>query len=149
MKNIHRSIRVLHGFVGIGALAGGLAGMLNPLEPMGIPAETLQHAPFSTFLIPGIILFTVIGMGNMGGLIMSVLRPRFSGYSSCIAGGALAIWIVVQCVMFRDVVMIHIIYLIIGIVQGLLGSAVLVIYRQFPASLVMRILGIIRSEKNR
>lgn len=142
MKRMHRTAAVIHGFVGAGAIAGGLAGMLNPLQPMGIDADALRLGPFSTFLIPGIILFTFIGLGNICGLLMTLLRPRLSGYAGCLAGGALVIWIIVQCVMLQDVVLLHVIYLVIGMVQGVLGCILLVHYRQFPAVLVMRILGI-------
>lgn len=60
MRTVYRMLFVLHGFVGIGALAGGLATIINPNEPLGVTVDALKNSPFNNFLIPGIILFTVI-----------------------------------------------------------------------------------------
>ena len=62
MKTVRRLLLVLQGFVGIGALAGGLAAITNPNAPMGVTTEALKNSAFSNFLIPGIILFTIIGI---------------------------------------------------------------------------------------
>ena len=64
MKKIYRLLFALHAFVGVGAVFGGLAAITNPKSPLGIPIEILKNSPFNDFLIPGIILFTLIGLGN-------------------------------------------------------------------------------------
>ena len=36
MKKVYKILFVLHLFVGIGAMAGGLAAITNPYEPLGV-----------------------------------------------------------------------------------------------------------------
>lgn len=125
MKKIYYSLFVLHVFVGLGALFGGLTGMINPQNPLGIPVEVLRYSPFSNFLIPAIILFVVIGLGNLFSAYMFRYKLSYQGYISGIAGCALVIWIVVQCIMMRDVVFLHVLYFIIGLIQVALSILIL------------------------
>lgn len=57
MKRVYRLLFILHLFVGIGAVSGGLAAITNPTEPLGASVELLKNSPFKDYLIPGIILF--------------------------------------------------------------------------------------------
>ena len=115
----------LHTFVGIGAIAGGLAAIINPLEPLGVPLESLKHAPFDSYLIPGIILFTVIGLGNLTSAWTIYNKSKLQGYISNIFSWALVIWIIVQCIMLNMVHFLHILFLIIGLVEVALSTKVL------------------------
>lgn len=125
MKKIYYSLFVLHVFVGLGALFGGLAGMINPQNPLGIPVEVLRYSPFSNFLIPAVILFVVIGLGNLFSAYMFRYKLGYQGYISGIAGCALVIWIAVQCIMMWDVAFLHILYFIIGLIQVALSILIL------------------------
>jgi hypothetical protein len=50
-------------FLGLGALGGGGVLVVSPSgKLMGMPLSLLQHSPFTTFLIPGLILFLVLGV---------------------------------------------------------------------------------------
>ena len=135
MKRICRTLVIIHLFVGIGALAGGLAAIINPISPMGIPADSLRNSPFSDFLIPGVILFGFIGMGNIFGAFAFRFKLRLQGYISAALGGGLAIWIIVQCIMLWAVVPLHVIYFIIGLMQGGLALALLSDQNTFPFDL--------------
>lgn len=119
------SLIVLHVFVGLGALFGGLTGIINPQDPLGIPVETLKYSPFSNFLIPAIILFVVIGLGNIISAYMFRFRSKYQGYISGSVGCALVIWIVVQCIMMQAVVFLHVFYFIIGLIQATLALLIL------------------------
>ena len=47
----------------LGALFGGLGMMISPDgSGMGLPADLLEETPFTTFLIPGILLFSLLGI---------------------------------------------------------------------------------------
>lgn len=53
----------LHLFLGIGALWGGTMLVLAPDgSKLGMELTWLNHAPFTSFLIPGIILFVFMGV---------------------------------------------------------------------------------------
>lgn len=134
MKIVYRLLLTLHLFVGIGAVVGGLAAIIDPQEPLGITVEALTNSPFNNYLIPGIILFTVIGLGNIISALMFRFKSRFQGYISSIFSWALVIWIVVQCIMLNTVVFLHVLYFIIGIIESVLSMAILFEQRLFPTN---------------
>lgn len=139
MKIIYRILFVLHLFVGIGALMGGLAAITNPQEPLGASVEYLKNSPFTNYLIPGIILFTVIGIGNIVSAFTFRFKSKFQGYISSVFSWALVIWIVVQCIMLNDVVALHVIFFIIGLIEALLSMFILFEYKLFPTNIIIDI----------
>ncbi|MEI7898596.1 MAG: hypothetical protein WCJ26_16285 [bacterium] len=60
-KNI---LLVLLSFLGISAIGGGGALIISPSGKLlgGLPLSILEKSPFNDFLIPGIILFVVLGL---------------------------------------------------------------------------------------
>ncbi|MGF7059127.1 hypothetical protein [Brassicibacter mesophilus] len=138
MKIIFRLLFILHSFVGIGAMAGGLAAITNPQEPLGVPVEILKYSPFNDFLIPGIILFAMIGIGNIFSALMIYLKSRYQGYISSVFSWALVIWIVVQCIMLNSVVFLHILYFVIGLIEAVLSIIILFKQRLFPTDIILK-----------
>ena len=137
MRTVYRLLFALHAFVGIGAVVGGLAAIINPQAPLGMPVEQLINSPFNNYLIPGIILFTIIGLGNILSAFMFHFKLRFQGYLSSVFSWALVIFIIVQCIMLNTVHFLHIIFLIIGLVEAGLSMIILVEQRLFPANLIL------------
>lgn len=138
---------LLHIIVGVGAVAGGMGAILDPIAPAGANASLLKTGPFETFLIPGIILFTLFGLGNLAAAIWLMTHWRqpekgtlVQGYVTGILGGAMVIWIVVQCVMLQMVVELHIIMFVVGIVQGFLAFKLLWDRDAFPVNVIRRVL---------
>ncbi|MGV8981763.1 hypothetical protein [Clostridium sp.] len=139
MKKVYRMLFALHLFVGIGALAGGLAAITNPKAPLGVPVEVLKNSPFSNFLIPGILLFTIIGLGNIFSALMFRFKLKFQGYISSVFSWALVIWIIVQCIMMNDIVFLHVLFFIIGLIEAGLSMIILFEKRLFPANIIYNI----------
>jgi hypothetical protein len=110
IKVLHRVLFGLHLLVGIGAMAGGFAAISNPQSPLGAPVDMLKYSPFSDFLIPGILLFGIIGIGNVVSTVFVQRNPWYLPYVSSVFGGALVIWIVVQCIMLRSVAFLHVLF---------------------------------------
>ncbi|NLV91049.1 MAG: hypothetical protein GX030_01470 [Firmicutes bacterium] len=137
MKLVLHTLFFFHLYVGIGALFGGAAAMINPYDPLGVSAESLVNSPFSSFLIPGIILFGLLGVGNIAGALALRRRSKYTGYVSATLGGALVIWIIVQCLMLDTVVFLHVLYGIIGLIQAILATRLLVAQRMFPFNLLV------------
>ncbi len=51
------------GFLGLGAISGGLVLIISPMgEMLGLPITEFKNMPFQNFMIPGIILFILLGM---------------------------------------------------------------------------------------
>ena len=141
MKMIHRALILLHLFVGIGAMAGGLAAITNPNSPMGMPVDALKNSPFSNFPIPGLFLFGFIGLGNIFGALMFRFKSRFQGYISGLLGGVLVLWIIIQCIMLWSVVSLHVIFFVIGLMQGGLSLVLLFDKNMFPFNILRKLFG--------
>src|ERR1700675_1064190 len=63
---IARLAVALEVFLGLGALFGGGAFILGPDgHLLGMPTKLLAGSPFTSYLIPGIILFTFIGIAPL------------------------------------------------------------------------------------
>lgn len=139
MKSPYRILVILHAFVGIGALFGGITGMLDPHEPLGIPAELLEGSPFSSYFIPALVLFTVIGIGHIFSAVYAKRRSEYQGYISSVFSWALMIWIVVQCIIMNAIDILHIIYFLIGLAGAVLAMRILFEKKQFPANLLTAI----------
>jgi hypothetical protein len=140
MKIIYRSLIVLHILVGIGALAGGFAAITDPRSPFGAPVDMLKNSPFDDFFIPGLLLFGVIGIGNLFSGAMFFAKTKYQGYISSVFSWALVIWIIVQVIMLQAVVFLHVLFFIIGLVQAALSMVLLFEYRLFPTNIVLNIL---------
>lgn len=98
-------------------MAGGYGCLSDIYNPLGAPLSLLEKSPFTSYFIPGLFLFGVIGLGN---IICSILVWRYSivgTLASLALGFALSAWIVIQCVILQDIVALHIIFLIVGLVQ--------------------------------
>jgi hypothetical protein len=68
----------LLGFLGLGALGGGGVLILSPSgEMMGMPLKMIQNSPFSSFLIPGIILFVVLGLMPILLIYALIEKPKW------------------------------------------------------------------------
>ena len=118
-------------------MCGGLAAIINPQSPMGMPVDVLKNSPFSNFLMPGVILFTIIGLGNIVSALIFRFKLKFQGYISSIFSWALVIFIIVQCLMINAVVFLHILFFIIGLIQASLSIIILFEKHLFPTNLVL------------
>jgi hypothetical protein len=80
IRRLASALGSLQVIIGLGAVAGGLGLALDPSgASVGLPLEMLKNTPFSSFLIPGIVLLTVIGMGSLLGGAASFTRRRYAG----------------------------------------------------------------------
>jgi hypothetical protein len=138
MKAIYGWLTGIHAFVGLGAMAGGSAAISNPAAPLGISSDSLKLGPFEDFLIPGLVLFIVIGIGNIAAAFIVRKKARYHGVYSGAMGATLMGWIVVQCVILQAVAALHVIFFLIGAVQGLLAFALLFRQNAFPANIARK-----------
>jgi hypothetical protein len=84
-------------FQGISGLAGGLGLMLDPSgEGLGLSMTLLEGSPFPDYLVPGLVLFIVLGMAPMVVARGVWVGLQASWIGALVVGGALVIWITVQ-----------------------------------------------------
>ena len=130
---------ILLGFLGLGAIGGGIVLIISPTgEMLGIPLAEFKNIPFNSYLIPGIILFSVLGIIPLLLIIALIKKPESKlaekinifkdmhwawTYSIYIAFTLLA-WIHIQLIFLQGVVhwlhTFYIIYAILIIIIALL-----------------------------
>ncbi|HEY4392367.1 MAG TPA: hypothetical protein VGN02_13575 [Paenibacillus sp.] len=120
----------LHLFLGIGAVFGGVALVIDPSGDMlGMPSDIMQIELFPNYLIPGIILLVFMGICPLivaWGLLtkreckwaerLNVFKKShwswaYSLYISII----LIIWISVETYILNAVAIVHLFYIALGL----------------------------------
>lgn len=84
-------------FQGISGVAGGLGMALDPSgASIGVPLEWLSSSPFNNYLIPGLVLFLLLGVGPL--MVAAGLwgRRSWSWSASILTGLALFVWLGVE-----------------------------------------------------
>jgi hypothetical protein len=138
MKILKVSLSITHLFVAIFAFLGGWAAISRPMDPFGISTDMLSNSPFKTFLIPGMLLFIVIGLGQLLAAAFMLFRSRYQAYVSFGTGGVLLIWLLVQVLMIRTIEVLHVVTFAIACIQVALSLALMYKERLFPTDYVMR-----------
>lgn len=129
MKNrrnrIYYWIGGLLAFIGMGAVAAGVGLILNPDgSGLGMKVELLAESPFRNFLIPGISLFLINGIGSFLGAALAFKRHIFSGIVTIILGAAMIIWISAQVYWVGWINWMQTFYFLLGIIEIILGVIV-------------------------
>lgn len=117
---------ILLGLLGLGAIFGGGSMIVSPNGAMlHIPLSLLDHSPFRTFLVPGLILFFVLGLLPCSLVFALIVKPdfpiaeRLNAYSdmhwswtfTIYVAFALIIWIQVEMAFLRAVHWSHTLYM--------------------------------------
>ena len=128
MRNLLISLMI---FLGIGAIAGGFGLIISPSgQLLELPLSILENSPFHSFLIPGIILFSVLGIRPLLIAFALAKKPKSSlaskinfftdmhwAWSFCIyIGFALIIWIQVEMVIMQSVHWLHTFYMLYAVI---------------------------------
>src|ERR1700682_6332792 len=93
LPGIARLAIVLEVFLGLGALFGGGAFTLAPdAHLLGMPASLLAGSPFPSYLVPGIILFTLVGIAPLLAAAITVRRHALAPVAAIAVGLALLGW---------------------------------------------------------
>ena len=121
-KDLVTGLGVLQLFIGLGAVGGGLVLILDPSgSNLGITLEELKRTPFSTFLVPGIVLLVVNGLGSLVGAAASFMRHRYAGEIAMALGIFLVAWIMLQVYWFSGFHWLHALYFGSGLLEFFLG----------------------------
>jgi uncharacterized BrkB/YihY/UPF0761 family membrane protein len=84
-------------FQGLSGIAGGFGLMLDPTgASMNIPLRWLEGSLFQSYLIPGIVLFTVLGLFPLACFVGLLKRWRMAWLGALLIAVALIIWIFVE-----------------------------------------------------
>lgn len=120
----------LLGFLGVGALFGGGVFIISPSGNLfGMPLSLLDHSPFTNFLIPGIILFIVLGLIPCGLVVALLNKPKsklaesvnfypdmhWAWTGSIYVAFVLIGWIQIQMVFLQAVNWLHTVYMFLAV----------------------------------
>lgn len=113
---------VLVAFIGLTATFSGLLMISNPDGGIfNLPLSLLDGTPFKNFMIPGILLTTIVGGINLLAVFFNMQR-HVSRYNWALAGGfVICGWIVVQMLLIHAAHWLHFLYLGIGLLIILLA----------------------------
>lgn len=121
---------ILLALLGLGAIFGGGVFIISPKGDLfGMPLSFLDGSPFNSYLVPGIILFTVLGIAPICIAVALVKKPEhkiaelfnlykdmYWGWTYCIyIAFALIIWIQVEMTILSAVHWSHTLYMFFAI----------------------------------
>ena len=86
----------------------------------------LQSTPFTSYLVPGLILAIVVGGTQMSAAISTLRRADHSNALSAVAGFGMIIWIFAELAMMSEYSWLQAVYFAVGVAElalvfGLLG----------------------------
>jgi hypothetical protein len=88
---------------GIPAICGGMGLVAQPDGSLlHMTPSHLDHTPFSSFLIPGLLLLVVIGIGNTLAGMLVVRDAAIANVAGFAGGAALLTWIVAEMIFLRS-----------------------------------------------
>ena len=107
------------------AITATLSGLLLISQPDGsilqLPLSLLEGSPFTTYLIPGVLLLVLVGIINLLAVFFNLKRDP-SRYDWAMGGGvSVDVWILAQLIIIQTVHWLHIIYFGIGLIVFLLA----------------------------
>ena len=119
---IRLTLGSLQVFVGLGAVAGGIGLVSDPSGlNVGMSTEILADTPFSNFLVPGLALLAINGLGSLLGSFLTFTQRPFAATAAIALGILLIAWIVIQVYWIGLVHWLQPLYLGLGILELALG----------------------------
>lgn len=122
MKTLKIIANILLILTGINAIAAGYSFITDPTgSGLGITVDYLKHAPFSNFLIPGIVLFAAVGLGALFTAYVSLTGRKFWPIMFLGYGAVLSGWIVIQYIMLQAFHPLQAVFFSIGLYLTVVG----------------------------
>ena len=104
-------------FLGLGALAGGVALVSQPDgSGMQWSRDMLAGSPFPDFLVPGLILGGLFGFGSIVVAIMGLRGDFLAPFFAFAIGCAQMIWIVIELAIIGQFSFLHPMMFVVGLV---------------------------------
>lgn len=113
---LKRLLFLLLSFIAVTAMVSGLLLMIRPNgELLHLPLSLIEGTIFRSFLVPGILLCTIVGGTNFIAAFQN-FQKKSNRYNWAMAGGYITSgWIIAQIIIIYTVHWLHILYLAMGI----------------------------------
>jgi hypothetical protein len=113
---------VVTAFVALTALAGGLALTLGALVPslatvLSPPPAYLADTPFTSYLLPGLVLAIVVGGTHAIAFTLVLRRHPWDDLASAAASFAVLIWIFIQMI-YIPFSFLQAVYFVAGVTEA-------------------------------
>jgi hypothetical protein len=106
-------------FTGVLAIPVGLVFIADPTgASIGLPSGWIEATPFGSYLVPGIYLFAINGVGMLVLAALILLRHWTAPWLTAILGVGLIIWILVQLAVMPETMILQWIFLGAGLLLG-------------------------------
>lgn len=104
-------------FTALGAIPVGLALVRDPSGAgIGLPHEWIEATPFGSYLVPGLYLLAMNGVGMLVVAGLSIVRHPTAPWLTGILGTGLLVWILVQLVVMPEASPLQAVFGAIGVV---------------------------------
>jgi hypothetical protein len=121
-KKLIIALLIIEAFNGLSGLLGGVGLILDPTAAtLGMDLNWLEGTPFKSYLIPGIVLFSVNGIGNTSGAIASGKKHKYSPEAGLILGMFMMLWIISQVAWIGYKSFLQPLYFSTGLIQVILS----------------------------
>jgi hypothetical protein len=127
---VRRSLIVVLFFNAVSAAGGSIAILLT--DGLGVPVSLLEGSPFSSFVLPALILAVIIGGTHALAAVLLLRCCKSSLLWTAVAGFAMIIWILIETVILRGFSWLQGLYFTTGIVELALVLALLGILSWVP-----------------
>jgi len=109
-------------FNGISGIVGGFLLVKDPSGAgLRMPLSWLDGTPFSSYLVPGLVLLVMNGLGNLGGSVYTLLNHKNAGKIAAFFGAVMMLWIISQVSWIGYQSGLQPLYFVTGLAQLILG----------------------------
>lgn len=119
------SLGSFQALIGLSAVAGGIGLVMDPTgASLGMSSDWLRGSPFPSFLIPGLFLLGVNGVGTLVGAVLSFRGHRYAGEVAALLGLVMIGWITIQVIVITSAAglsWLQPFYVVVGLVELGLG----------------------------
>jgi hypothetical protein len=95
------------------------------LNGAGVPLEYLATSPFTSYVIPGLVLGLVVGGTQFAGAIALLARRKAALLLSAVAGFGMLIWTFVELAVIKQYSWLQTAYFVLGGLELILVLALL------------------------
>lgn len=122
MKKLIVATGILLLIIAISAFVPSIMVFLDPSgSNLDVSVHILNDSPFESFIIPGIFLFTINGLGSLVASILCFKRHFTAGRAVYVLGILMVIWIIAQVYWIGWLIWLQPLFLGIGIMEIILG----------------------------
>ena len=129
-RTVYWALVAVAAFNALSAVAGGIAIVLT--SGLGMPLSRLSDSPFTTFVVPGLILSTVVGGTQWLAAVLMLRRVESALFWSAVAGFGMLIWIYVEIGIVGGGAWLQALYFGTGLLQLILVLSLLGVVAWLP-----------------